>query len=170
MSPARLILLFSLAAASAAAQSGTAPTALNEALKKVTARYARTEERIQVVVGRRLHPQPLPATLANPFYRGAEMSEIAQPEPAPEEAAPAAPDITDADTLARLAPTLRIGGVVVRNQQPYLTINSIVCKVGDIVPISGGKDAPIFIQIRKINPDSVLLGLNDAELTLSLKR
>ena len=66
---ALLGLLALAAAAPAAAQAPAQPTALSESLKKVTARYARTEERIKVVVGRRRDPQPLPAELPNPFYR-----------------------------------------------------------------------------------------------------
>lgn len=165
---ALLALLALAAAAPAAAQAPAQPTALSESLKKVAARYARTEERIKVVVGRRRDPQPLPAELPNPFYRGVEPTELATlAEPTPE-LVPEAPDITDADTLARLVPTLRITGLVVRNQQPHLTINSIVCKAGDLIPISG-RDVPIFIQVRRIAGGQVTLGLNDAEITIPLK-
>jgi len=152
------------------AQTGGAPTALTEALRRAAARFARNEERIKVVYGQRRDPQPLPATLPNPFYRGAELSELAQPQPEKHEIVPAAPDITDADTLARLAPTLRISGFVMRNQQSYLTINSIVCKVGDLIPVTRADGPPVFLQIRKIASDSLTLGLNDAELTMPLKR
>lgn len=166
-----LALLLALAVPAAAQTpivgAGRTPTALTETLKKVTARYARTDARIAELVGRRLNPQPLPASLPNPFYRGVEPSELAAPEPAPE-LAPAAPDISDADTLARLAPTLRISGLVTRDHKPHLIINSVVCKVGDVFPISG-QGAPVFIQVRKIAHDSFTLGLNDAELTIPLK-
>lgn len=167
-----LLALFLALAVPAAAQTpivgaGRTPAALTETLRKVTARYARTDARITELVGRRLNPQPLPASLPNPFYHGVELSELAAPEPAPE-LAPAAPDISDADTLARLAPTLRISGLVTRDHKPHLIINSVVCKVGDVFPISG-QGAPVFIQVRKIAHDSFTLGLNDAELTIPLK-
>lgn len=159
------------AAPAAKAAPTQAPTQLTESLKKVATRYARTEERINVLVGRRLKPEPLPASLPNPFYRGVETSELATVADQPVEAAPAAPDISDADTLARIASTLRIGGLVVRNQQSHLTLNSTICKAGDVIPVPGrDKDSPIFIQVRKITSDSFTLGLNDAELTLPLKR
>ncbi len=176
MSPRRLsfvLLLLVVTLGPVAAQSGSAPTALTEALRRASARFARNEERIKVVYGQRRDPQPLPATLPNPFYRGVETSELATMDvTAPEtpDVAPAAPDITDADTLARLAPTLRIGGFVVRNQQPYLTINSIVCKAGDLIPVTRADGPPVFLQVRKLATDSLTLGLNDAELTMPLKR
>lgn len=158
-------------APAAKAAPAQAPTQLTESLKKVATRYARTEERINLLVGRRQKPEPLPASLPNPFYRGVESSELATLAEKPVEEAPAAPDISDADTLARVAPTLRLGGLVVRNQQPHLTINSAICKAGDVIPVPGkDKDSPIFIQVRKITPDALTLGLNDAELTLPLKR
>jgi hypothetical protein len=164
-----VVALLTLAAATTAlAQKSGTPTQLTEALRKVSARYARTDERIEVLVGRRLKPEPLPASMPNPFYRGVEPTELAaQAEPVPE-AVPAAPDITDADTLARIAPTLRFSGYVIRNQQPYVAINSIVCKVGDVVPIAG-PEATLFIQVRAITPSQVTVGLNDAELSIPLK-
>ena len=161
------VVAFGIFAATAHAQKGT-PTQLTEALKKVAARYARTEEHIEVLVGRRLKPEPLPTSMPNPFYRGVEPTELAaQAEPTPE-AVPEAPDITDADTLARIAPTLRFSGYVIRNQQPYVAINSIVCKVGDVVPIPGPA-ATIFIQVRAITSSQITVGLNDAEISIPLK-
>ncbi|MFZ5497144.1 MAG: hypothetical protein ACOZE5_17630 [Verrucomicrobiota bacterium] len=162
-------LLPVLAAATAAAQAATTPTALAEALKKVSSRYARTEGRIKALVGRRLEPQPLPASLPNPFYRGVEPAELPTlVEPQAEPVIPAPPDISDADTLARLVPTLRITGLVTRNQQLHVTINSIGCKAGDFIPIPG-KEHPVFIQVRRITNTDLTLGLNDAELTIPLK-
>lgn len=161
-----LLVLF--LAATAAAQNTALPTALSESLRKVTARYARTEERIQVLVGRRLNPPPLPAEMPNPFYQGVELSELATlPEPETP-LVPDAPDITDADTLARIVPTLRITGLVIRNQQPHLTINSVSCKPGDIIAIPG-RATPLFIQVRRIADGQLTLGLNDAEVTIPLK-
>lgn len=168
--PLLLLALLLAAPGAAEAQTGGPPTALTEALRRAAARFARNEERIKVVYGQRRDPQPLPASLPNPFYRGAELSELAQPQPPEPDDVPAAPDITDADTLARLAPTLRISGFVVRNQQSYLTINTIVCKVGDLIPVTRPDGPPVFLQIRRLSTDSLTLGLNDAELTMPLKR
>lgn len=158
-----LLLALVLAAGPAAAQ---APSALSETLRKVTARYALTEQRIADLVGRRLDPQPLPDLLPNPFYAGTELSELAAPEP--EILLPDAPDISDADTLTRLAPTLRVTGLVIRNEEPHLIINSIACKVGDFIPIPG-RNRPVFLQVRSISPNSYVLGLNAAEMALELK-
>jgi hypothetical protein len=162
--PFIFLLATALLAGPAAAQ---APSALSETLKKVSARYALTEKRIADLVGRRLNPQPLPAALPNPFYAGVELSELAAPEPEPE-LLPDSPDISDADTLAKIAPTLRFTGLVTRDRQLHVIINSIVCKAGDVIPISG-RDTPIFIQVRKIAPDTVTLGLNEAEMVVPLK-
>jgi hypothetical protein len=163
-----------LAAGTAAAQTAppAAPqaTALSEALKKVMLRFPRTEERVQLLVGRRLDPQPLPASLPNPFYRGVEPSELQDltinAPPAVDE--PPAPDITDADTLARIAPTLRITGLVTLNGVPHVAINGAVCKVGDVIPIPGRENA-FFIQVRAIGAHDITVGLHDAELTIQVK-
>jgi len=158
-----------LAVTASAQKKDPAPTALTDALKKVSGRYDRTEARIQLIVGRRLDPQPLPASLPNPFYRGVEPSELETlPEATQGELAPAAPDISDADTLARVAPTLRITGLVLLNQQLHVTINSTTCKAGDVIAV-GGKDTPIFIQVRHVTNNQLTLALNDAELTIPLK-
>lgn len=166
-----LVLAALLAAASGHAQGSASATVLNDSLKKITARFPRTEERIKLLVGRRLDPQPLPRSLPNPFYRGVETSELATLDvttPDVPEAAPAAPDITDADTLARLAPTLRISGLVSLSGVPHVAINSLLCKVGDVIPVSG-RDVPVFLQVRRIAPHEITLGLNEAELTIPVK-
>lgn len=166
-----LVLGVLLATASGHAQGSASATALNDSLKKITARFPRTEERIKLLVGRRLDPQPLPRTLPNPFYRGVETSELETLDvtvPEAPETAPAAPDITDADTLARLAPTLRISGLVSVNGVPHVAINSLLCKVGDVIPV-GGRDVPVFLQVRRIAPHEITLGLHDAELTIPVK-
>jgi uncharacterized Zn-binding protein involved in type VI secretion len=165
-----LILLALVAAATAGAQTAPQPTALSDSLKKILARFPRTEERVKLLVGRRLDPQPLPATLPNPFYRGVEPSDLQQltvnAPPAADE--PPAPDITDADTLARLAPTLRITGLVSVNGVPHVAVNGSVCKVGDVIPLSN-RDNPIFIQVRHIGAHEITVGLHDAELTIQVK-
>jgi hypothetical protein len=159
-----LVILAAALAIPAPAQN---PSATSETLRKVSARYALTEKRIADLVGRRLNPQPLPATLPNPFYAGVEPSELAAPEPEPE-LIPDAPDISDADTLAKIVPTLRITGLVTRDRQFHVIVNSIVCKAGDVIPIVN-RDTPTFVQVRKIAPDAVTFGLNDAEMTIPLK-
>lgn len=159
-----------LAAADGAAQATPQATTLSESLKKIVARFPRTEEQVKFLVGRRLDPQPLPAELSNPFYRGVEPSELQQLafDAPPEEEVPAAPDITDADTLARIAPTLRITGVVAVGGVPHVVINGSACKVGDVIPVSG-RDTPVFLQVRGIGVHDLTLGLHDAEITLQVK-
>jgi hypothetical protein len=164
------VLLALLAAGPAPAQTAPSPTALNESLKKIVARFPRTEDRVKLLVSRRLDPQPLPAELPNPFYRGVEPTDLQNVaiNATPDVEAPPAPDISDADTLARVAPTLRITGLVTLNGVPHVAVNGSVCKVGDVIPVSG-RDHPIFIQVRRIGAHDITLGLNDAELTMQVK-
>lgn len=165
-----LVLVALLAAGGAFAQTAPQATVLNESLKKIMVRFPRTEERVKLLVGRRLDPQPLPASLPNPFYRGVEPSDLQElainAPPAVDE--PPAPDITDADTLARIAPTLRITGLVTLNGVPHVAVNGSVCKVGDVIPIPG-RENPLFIQVRAIGAHDITLGLHDAELTIQVK-
>jgi hypothetical protein len=162
------LLLASGFAPDAAARSDSA-TVL--ALKKVTNRYALTKIRIATLLDQRMHPTPLPDTLPNPFYHPLELapSDTASGPAEVVVVVPAAPDISDADTLAKFAATLKVSGVVVLNGQPHLTINQALCRVGDVIP-AGSKEHPIYIQVLRITPEEFTLGLNQAEQTIRLKK
>ena len=168
---AALLVAIGSVQAAPAKPKGKPDSATAAALKKVTDRYALTKARIATLLDQRMNPTPLPALLPNPFYRSPPipLSDTAPVKPADAEVVPAAPDSSDADTLARFAATLKVSGLVVLNGQPHLTINQTICKAGDVIPV-GNKDHPIYVQVLRITPDDVTFGLNQAEQTVRLKK
>jgi hypothetical protein len=168
---------FSLRSLLAAALLGLAPLAASAAdpvlpssdAKKLADRYALTKARIQELLGARLHPTALPATaLPNPFYRSTFSAEIAPQNPEiPVQ--PDAPDLTDADTLAKYAAGLKLSGYLIVGGIPHVSINGAPCKVGDVVTL-GPRDHPVFLHIDALSPQEVTLRLNDATLVLPVMK
>jgi hypothetical protein len=153
---------------------GAAPAAKPEsataiALRKVAERYALTKSRIASLLDERVHPTPLPTKLPNPFYRVPELPATDTPPEADTAVVPAAPDVSDADTLAKFAAGLKISGLIMLNDTPRLTINSTLCKVGDVIP-AGSKERPVFIQVQSITADELTLRLNDATQVLRVRK
>ncbi len=146
-------------------------TATAAALKKVSDRYALTKTRIAALLEQRIHPTPLPDNLPNPFYHSQVIppSDNAPVTPTDTALVPAAADISDADTLAKFVAGIKISGLVVLAGQPHLTINSTLCKAGDVIP-AGTKDHPLYISVVHLTPEEVTLGLNQAEQTVRLRR
>jgi hypothetical protein len=136
-------------------------------LKKVSERYALTKDRISSLLDERIHPTPLPNNLPNPFYHPSLLptTDNVPVTPADVAAVPAAPDISDADTLAKFAASIKISGVVEIGGQLRLTINSTLCKPGDVI-LAGTKDHPVYIQVVRITPDEATFGLNQSEQTV----
>jgi hypothetical protein len=143
---------------------------MNAAVKKISDRYALTRLRIANLIDQRVNPDPLPAQLPNPFYRPPDLP-ATDPAAKPADTAqvPAAPDITDADTLAMFVSTLKISGVVILNDQPRLTLNQALCKVGDVIPFST-KTHTVYIQVIAITPDELTVGLNDAKQKVRIRQ
>lgn len=142
-------------------------SATTAALKKTAARYALTNLRITELLAERMNPTPLATSLPNPFY-------IAPPpEPTPttpgEETVPVAADNNDVDTLARYAAALKISGGLVLKGQPHLTINQVLYKTGDYIPV-GRKERALYLQVLRITPDELTLGLNEAQQVIRLKK
>ena len=170
-------VILTLALAGSAGLAATAPAAkkgdseTSAAVKKVTERYALTKARIANLLGQRLNPDPLPNPLPNPFYHPLDLpaTDPGVKAPADTTQVPAAPDITDADTLAKFISTLKISGVVILNDQAHLALNQALCKVGDVIPV-GTKEHTAYIQVLAITPDELTLGLNDAKQTVRLKQ
>lgn len=174
MRPALLHLLpWLLLAVTGAAQ--VAPGAnLPETLRKIAARYALTDQRIAFLVEQRRNPAPLPEKLPNPFAAVPDIpaTDTATGHAAIVEAAvvpTASEDEPDEAILPKIAASLRIGGLVVLNGQPRLTINSAVCKVGDILPIAA-KGRTLYVQVAALTPEELTLVLNEARHTIRLKR
>ena len=162
--PRLLFLSAALAVAIAAPAASVLPS--NDA-RKLADRYALTKARIQELLGARLHPEPAPATaLPNPFYRpgaAALPGQTAQPLP------PEGPNDTDGDTLVKHATTLKLGGYLVQDGVPHVTINGAICKAGDTITV-GPSDRPVFLYIVSVSPREVILRLNEVTHTLPMKK
>lgn len=141
-------------------------TTTTAALKKTAERYALTNLRITELLAERLNPTPLAASLPNPFY----IAPAPPPEPTPvEDAVPVAADSSDVDTLARYAAALKISGGIVLKGRPHLTINQVLYKTGDFIPV-GRKERALYLQVLSITPDEVTLGLNQVQQVIRLKK
>lgn len=141
-------------------------------IKRITDRYALTRARISALLDMRLKPAPLPANPPNPFYQtpavviAGETAPVADPV---EVLVPETADITDIDTLRKYSTTLKVGGVITRNDVLYLTINNTTCKVGDIITV-GHKDRPVYLKLLELTLSDFTLGLNDAKLSVPLRK
>jgi hypothetical protein len=170
-----LLVLLSVAlllagGSAAVAQGMDSATAIT--LKRVTDRYALTKARIASLLEPRMHQEPLPANLPNPFYRAPELLPDATgttPGASPDTSQlPAEPDATDAGTLAKFAATLKVSGVTILNGVPRLTLNQTLCKAGDIIPLDR-KGGTVYIQVVKITDDELTLGLNDERQVVRIR-
>ena len=167
-SASRLLLVSAaLALATAAPAANVLPS--NDA-KKLAERYALTKARIQELLGSRLHPEAMPATaLPNPFYRPSSALEALRTPTAESLPQPEGPDLTDGDTLVKHATTMKVGGYLVQDGVPHVTINGAICKAGDTITV-GPKDRPVFLHIVSVNPQEVTLRLNEVIYTLPMKK
>ena len=142
-------------------------------VKRVTDRYALTKARISALLDQRQHPAPLPANPANPFYlapKEATGDPAASGQESPDTPViPESADLSDIDTIRKYAATLKIGGVLTFNGMLHVTINNTASKVGDAITV-GHKDRPIYLKIVSLTPNELTLGLNDAMLTVSLRK
>jgi hypothetical protein len=142
-------------------------------VKRIADRYALTKARISAMLDQRLRPIPLPANPPNPFYQPPKEvagTPLTPGGESPDTALiPEAADLSDIDTLRKYAPTLKIGGVLNRNGALYLTLNNTTCKVGDIITV-GKRDHPIYLKMLSLSASEFSLGLNDAVLSVPLKK
>ena len=166
-----LLLTAALLSAGSGLAADKPDSATTAALKRISDRYALTKTRIATLLDQRVHPAPLPNNLPNPFYRPSALPvpDDVPATPADVVTVPAAPDVSDADTLAKFVASVKIGGVIDLGGQPRLSINSTLCKVGDVIP-AGTKDHPVYIAVVRITPDEVTLGLNQSEQTFRVRR
>ena len=139
--------------------------------KKLAARYALTKTRIENLLAVRQHPVALPATvLPNPFYKpDASGTAVPPPDKVETPVVPDAPDLSDIDTLTKYGATLKIGGYLTLGGAPHVALNSIICKVGDVITV-GTKDRPIFLRIESITPQEFTLRLNDAMVAVQIRK
>ncbi|MBI2814678.1 MAG: hypothetical protein HYX71_10370 [Opitutae bacterium] len=140
--------------------------------RRIADRYALTKARIGALLDQRQHPTPLPANPPNPFYQAPK--EVAgdptagheSPDTAP---VPEAADLSDSDTLRKYASTLKLGGVITRNGVLHLAINNTASKVGDAITV-GPRDRPVYLRIAGLTTTELTLALNDATLTVPLRK
>lgn len=163
------IALLGLMGPARAAEPAKTENATTLALKKVTERYALTKIRIDTLIGPRLNPPPLADSLPNPFYTAPALPPTENTPPPVEDIGPTAPDSSDADTLASYAASLKISGGMEINGQALLTINSALYKVGDVIPVKW-KSRQVYLQVLRITPTELTLGLNEVQLVVPLKR
>ena len=135
-----------------------------------------TKERIDALLKRRLNPEPLPALLPNPFQlpgttAGTGLREGLPPDPTKPDHPVVPVEITpptDSEALARYAAGLKISGAVRLNGQLHLIINQSPYKEGDLLLLNN-TEPPVYLQITRLSPGELTLGLNDATLTLKVK-
>ena len=141
-------------------------------IKRITDRYALTRTRIAALLYLRLHPAALPTNPPNPFYQSPleVLNEPTNPGQEPgETVVPEAADISDIDTLRKYAATLKVSGVIRLNGVLHLTVNNTTCKVGDIITV-GNKDRPTYLKMLTLTVAEFTLGLNDATLSIPLRK
>jgi hypothetical protein len=162
-------LAVGLPSVSAQAVPGKSDSVTSLTMKRVADRYALTNQRISALVDNRRTPPPLPATLPNPFYRPTDLPQVEDTSGGPAETVvPAVANETDEGTLAKFAATVRISGLTVRNGVQLLTLNGTLCKAGDTIPLEI-KGRTTYIQVIKITPDELTLGLNQDRQTVRVK-
>ena len=157
------------------------PAARTPAVKPAD-RSARTKERIDELLKSRLAPDPLPTSLANPVQLpGGAVAAETRDNPTPDvpsnhRADPVGPTGTpgpltpgsDREILAQYVASLKISGAVKLNGQAHLIINQSPYKEGDLI-LLGTPDSPVYLQVIRITPTELTLGLNQAAQTIRLK-
>lgn len=141
-------------------------------------RFDRTKAEIDALLGPRLKPAPLPAKYANPFQVTAANSATetsagpSTPDPGPPVSVPEPTTALSGDDeiLARYASALKISGVVQIGDMAHLVINQTPYREGSSIPVRTKDDTTIYIKVLHITPTELVLGYNDAELTVTLKK
>jgi len=146
----------------AAAVASGAPAS---ARAKSADQFARTKAHIEALLKHRLNPEPLPANLPNPFQAPGGTAVVDAPRSGPPGNDPPPPVNSDSETLVRLAAALKITGRVKLNDQVHLIINQATYKEGDRIPIYGKSDVT-YLQVIRIAPGELTLGLNEAMETV----
>ena len=181
-SPRIILVIATLGLAAGAVAAPRAP-ARSPAVKPAD-RSLRTNERIDALLKFRLAPDPLPANLANPFQlpAGSLAAETRETNPPDQSGShktdPANPVIpvnidqlppgSDSEALAVYAASLKITGTVRLNGQAHLIINQSPYKEGDLILLSVQAKS-VYLQVIRITPTELTLGLNQAVQTLKLK-
>ena len=130
-------------------------------------RSAQMRRQVDDLLGSRRRPAALPADPPNPFSGVA--GGIVLPTPG-ERARPilpasARPGEESAETLARAASRLRIGGIIRMRDYVQIVINDTPWREGESILVER-EPRPVRVQIVRIQPGQLTLRLDDAEMTL----
>lgn len=125
----------------------------------------RTKQRIDLLLGRRLHPQALPIELPNPFTAASGGLALPAETKKPDEPAAAGRPPTNGEILARTVATLKIGGVIRLKDQTQIIINELPRREGEFFFVEAG-GGTIYLRVVRIAPGQVTIGYQDAEQTL----
>jgi hypothetical protein len=160
-----------LAGAADAAKPGAKPGET----PKITDPFEPTRLKIDQLLKARINPEPLPATLPNPFTLPnvapttlADDGEVTVAAGQPTAVAAGHEPGSDADLLAQFAATLKISGMVERNGQRNFIINQLYYKEGDVI-LMDKKDPKSAVKIVHVAPGELILGYNDIVQTIRLK-
>ena len=171
----RLGIVMAATATFALAADAAKPAAKPGEAPKVTDPFEPTRLKIDQLLKSRLNPEPLPATLPNPFtlpnVAPTALSDDGEVTVSAGQPAPVAAGLepgSDADLLAQFAATLKISGMVERNGQRNFIINQLYYKEGDVI-LMNKKDPKSAVKIVHVAPGELILGYNDVTQTIRLK-
>ena len=146
--PLLLVLLLVLAAAAARANEPRRPDP-----------FERTRLQIDRLLAHRITPPPFDPSRNNPFALGAPVSALpTQPDEPP-------PAETAESLLRLLAPRLKITGYFAREGLSFAVVDGVPRRRGDFIIISH-QGRPVNLQIKEVEPGSIILALGDAEYVL----
>jgi len=175
--PRRLRLIVALMTAFAvnAFAADAAKPAAKPGETKITDPFEPTRVKIDQLIKSRISPEPLPATLPNPFNLPNvaptalnDDGEVTVAAGQPASVTPGLEPGSDADILAQFAASLKISGMVERNGQRNFIINQLYYKEGDII-LMDKKDPKSAVKIVHVAPGELILGYNDIVQTVRLK-
>ncbi|HKB56726.1 MAG TPA: hypothetical protein VKC51_03975 [Lacunisphaera sp.] len=141
---------------------------------------SRITDRIDALFRQRLRPVPLPVDLPNPFLVVSSATSRRPDDAGPggNEAtvvatnrAKSADEVqpgTDAETLARYAAKLKIGGTIVVSGVTQLVVNQSPYKEGDYIFLDS-KEALMYVQIIRLTSSELTLGFKEAKQVIRLK-
>jgi hypothetical protein len=140
---------------------------------------SRITDRIDALFRQRLRPVPLPVDLPNPFLvvsgatsrRPDEAGPGGDATPGATNRAKSADEVqpgTDAETLARYAAKLKIGGTIVVSGVTQLVVNQSPYKEGDYIFLDS-KEALMYVQIIRLTSSELTLGFKEAKQVIRLK-
>lgn len=130
------------------------------------------QRKIDALLQRRAHPEPLPITLPNPFQvnTGLRRDDLA-PGTGPEAPAAASPasgpegEATDIEVLTAVAGRLKVGGVIVLKDRLQVVVNGTPRKEGDVIAADWNATL-IHVRIARLLPGQLVLRYGKAEVTL----